>query len=181
VIKDETADKLGLSGHLVLHVHQFNHVKINSTVSSDGADSINNDFAKRVAEDGWDLGVEGGASDFDKEVTGDFLFKSEGLKEFEALGLGNLVAINNNAGVDTFAEVSLSLAHELTNEEDVGSSSVTDDLILSGSSASNHSGSWVLDLHLVEEDSSVLSKFNLTGTTDEPKSKLLFVQESSTI
>jgi hypothetical protein len=59
VIKDETADKLTLSGHLVLHVHYLNHVEVNTTTSlmlvlwsilRNSLDSIYKNLAKWITE-----------------------------------------------------------------------------------------------------------------------------------
>ena len=170
VIEDETADEARLSGHLVLHVHDLDHMEINTVVSHDGLDGINADFGKRVGDGGVDLGVEGSAGDLHEHVTRKIgLLDSEGIEESEALALGLLEAVSDDTGVDTLAEVALSLTHELTNEEDVGGGAVADDIILGGSGTADHGGGGVLDLHLVEENTAILGKFDLSGATDEPK------------
>ena len=73
----------------------------------------------------------------------------------------------------------LSLTHELTNEEDISCSTITDNIILSSCCTTDHSSSWVLDLHLMEENSSVLGQFYLACATDEPKTRLINIQEHS--
>jgi hypothetical protein len=169
VIENETTDKFGLGGHLVLHVHDLDHVQVKRLVGSlDGLDGIDDNFGQGVSEIGVNFGVEGGGGYFQKEVAGNFLLDLEIFEESEDFTLGQFDTIDNNAGVDTFSEVSLSLSHELSSEEDVGGSTITSDVILSGSCTTDHSGSRVLDLHLVEEDSSVLGELDLTGTTNKP-------------
>ena len=67
VIENETTDELALSGHFVLHVHNFNHVQIKrSIVSMDGLHGIDNDFSERVGKVGVDLGGKRGSSNFQK-------------------------------------------------------------------------------------------------------------------
>ena len=60
------------------------------------------------------------------------------------------------------------LAHEFANEENVGGGTITDSIILSGGSAANHGGGWVLNLHLVEKNATIFGELDLTSTTDEP-------------
>jgi hypothetical protein len=69
--------------------------------------------------------------------------------------------------MDTVSDVSLSLSHELSDEEDTGGSSISNHIILSSGASTNHGGSRMLDLHLMEEDSTILGELNLTSSTDE--------------
>jgi hypothetical protein len=80
-----------------------------------------------------------------------------------------LHTINKDTGVHSFTKVAFGLAHKFTNEKNVGSSAVTDDVILGSGSASDHSSSGVLDLHLVKKNSAVLGQLDLACATDEPK------------
>ena len=82
MIKDETSDELGLSGHLVLHVHDLDHMEINlvslealdflvilllfTLLLSDGLNSINKNWAKLVGKVGMDLGAKGALCDLEK-------------------------------------------------------------------------------------------------------------------
>ena len=92
----------------------------------------------------------------DKEISANLrLLYLERIQKSEALCLGFLDTINDDTRVNALTNKALSLAHELTNEEDVSSSTVTDDVILSGSSTADHGSCRVLDLHLVKEDTSV--------------------------
>jgi hypothetical protein len=181
VVKDETTDEFGFSGHLVLHVHYFYHVKIDPAISCNCLDCINDYVAQGVGECGRDLGVQGSAGNLEKQVAAHFFWHFKSFKELQALSLTELEAINNNAGVDSFAKVALSLTHKFSNEEDVCGGAVSDDVVLGGSSATNHSGSRVLDLHFVEQDSSIFGELDLACTANEPKYRLKFVQESSSI
>jgi len=61
------------------------------------------------------------------------------------------------------------LAHKFSNKEDVGGGAIANNIVLSGGCTTDHSSSGVLDLHLVEENSAVLGKLDLTGTANEPK------------
>ncbi len=58
VIEDETANQLRLSRHLVLHVHDFDHVKIDLIIAHNSFDGIDNNFGKRVCNRWVDLSVE---------------------------------------------------------------------------------------------------------------------------
>jgi hypothetical protein len=172
VIEHETTDELGLSGHLVLHVHKFDHVQVNwLAFLGDAVDCVDDDFAKRVGQLRGDLGVKGSAGNFDEEVTGDFSLNFEGFEELKGLSLGELHTVNEDTGVDGLTKVALSLAHEFTDEEDIGGGTITDDIVLSGGSATDHGSSGVLDLHLVEEDSSIFGQLDLAGTANEPKNR----------
>jgi hypothetical protein len=172
VVEDETAHELAFVGHLVLHVHELNHVEIDLVIAGNAVDSINDDLGEGVSESGGNLGVEGGAGNFEEEVAVDLLLKLEGLKELEGLRLGKLKSINHNARVHSFPEVALSLAHELSNEEDVGGGAISDDVVLSSGSATNHGGGGVLDLHFVEEDAAILGQLNLSRATNKPKMRV---------
>lgn len=167
VIEDKTLNELGLSRHLVLHVHEFDHVEIETVVTLDSADSVDDNFSQWDSESRVNLGLEGSVADFDKELTGDLLLDLEGLEELEALGLSELHTVDEDSRVNSFSKESLSLSHDFSSEENVGGGTISSDIILSGSGTTNHRGSGVLDLHLVEEDSSILGQFNLSSTTDE--------------
>ena len=173
VIENETLDELGLGRHLVLHVHQLNHVQVDWLVLLGNAvDSINDDLAHGVGELRLDLGAEGSAGNLEEHVTVDFDFVLEGVEVFEGLSLGQLHTVDEDTGVDSFTEVALSLTHELTNEEDVSGGTVTDDVVLSGSSTADHGSSRVLNLHLVEKNSAILGQLDLASATNEPKSRI---------
>ena len=49
VIKNESLDQLGFSGHLVLHVHNLNHMEIGPIFFLDGEDSIDDDFCQLIS------------------------------------------------------------------------------------------------------------------------------------
>jgi len=167
VVEDESLDESGLSGHLVLHVHELNHVEVEAVVTLNALDGIHDDFSQWHCELGVDLGLEGGVADFDEELSGDLLLDLEGLEELKALGLSELDSVNKDSGVDSFSEVAFSLSHEFSSEEDVGGGSISSDIILSSGGATDHRSSGVLDLHLVEEDSSILGQFNLSSTANK--------------
>lgn len=71
------------------------------------------------------------------------------LEEDKRFFFSELKTIDDDSGMDTLSEVALSLAHELSNKEDISGGTISDDFVLSGRSAANHSSSRVLDLHLV--------------------------------
>ena len=115
------------------------------------------------------LGVKRSAGNFQKQITGNFcLIDLELLEEDKRLFFGELKTIYENSGMYTLSEVALSLAHELSDKEDISGGTISDDFVLSGRSAANHSSSRVLDLHLVQEDTSVLGQLDLACTTDQP-------------
>ena len=57
VIEDETLDEFGFSRHLVLHVHELDHVEIEAVVTLDSLDGIDNNFSQWDSESGVDLGL----------------------------------------------------------------------------------------------------------------------------
>ncbi len=71
------------------------------------------------------------------------------LEEDKRFFFCELKTIDDDSGMDTLSEVALSLAHELSDKEDISGGTISDDFVLSGRSAANHSSSRVLDLHLV--------------------------------
>ena len=169
VIEDKTTDELGLSGHLVLHVHNLDHMEIKSVFAHDAFDGIDDDFGERVSNAGVDLGVEGVGSNADKEITGDLLVVDlEVFEETERLLLGLLQTVNDDSGMDSFTKVALSLTHELSDEKNIGCGAVADDVVLSGGSSADHGSGWVLDLHLVEQNTAVLGQLDLTGAANKP-------------
>lgn len=64
---------------------------------------------------------------------------------------------------DSFGEF-----HQFSDEEDVGGSSITNDVVLCGGCSGDHSRSRVLHLHLMQQDVTVLGQFDLTCTSHQP-------------
>jgi len=168
VIEDEATDEARLRRHLMLHVHDLDHVEVDSLVAGDALDGIDDDLTERVGDGGVDLGVERALGHSEEGVAGHLgLFDLELLEEAKSLSLSLFDTINDDSGMDALTEVALSLAHELSNEEHIGRGAIADDIILGSGSAADHGSSRVLNLHLVEEDATVLGQLDLTGTTDE--------------
>jgi len=176
VVKNKTSNEFALSGHFVLHVHDLDHMEIdvwsnhfifNLTRSSDGLNGINEDFTEWVSNIWVDLGVQGGTGNIDEELSVDFLSNFEFFEESKSLGLGKLHTLNKDSWMDTVSDVSLGLSHDFTDEKNVGGGSISDHIILSGGCSTNHGGSGVLNLHLVEENCTILGKLDLTSSTDE--------------
>ena len=69
---------------------------------------------------------------------------------------------------DSFGEF-----HQFSDEEHVGGGSVAYDVVLGGGCSRDHGSSWVLHLHLMQQDVSVLGQFDLTGTSNQPLKKLI--------
>jgi hypothetical protein len=98
----------------------------------------------------------------------------------ESLLLGEVKALSDNTGVESFRDVALGLLEELCNEEDIGSRSISSNFILSSGSPGNHGRSGVLDLlpcfivifsrhetrqcthHFTEKDFAVFGQFNVS-------------------
>ena len=116
-----------------------------------------------------DLGVKGSTGNVHEHVTGELgLGNLEALEELEGLSLGLLDTISDDTRMNTLAEESLSLAHEFTDEEHVRRGAIADDVILSSGCTSDHSGCWVLDLHLVEQNTTIFGELDLAGATNKP-------------
>ena len=130
----------------MLHVHDLDHVKIDMSVTLDSFDGIDDELGQWVGQSWVDLGVEGSAANFDQKISGDLWGLLERIKEPEDLSLAKVDTISDDSWVDSLTDVSLGLAHELTDEEDIGGGTISSDIILGGSGATNHGGSWMLDL-----------------------------------
>ena len=70
VVEDKSLDEARLCGHLVLHVHDLDHVEIDWLVGlADGLDCLNEDLGKGLSNGRVDLGHEGGTSNIQEELT----------------------------------------------------------------------------------------------------------------
>ena len=173
MIEDKTSNESGLGGHLMLHVHDFNHVQVdlsrwNSILwCGDGLNGINKDFTEWVGN-GWvDLGVKGSSGNLDEEVSGDILSNFEFFKESEGLHLGKVHTFDKDSWMDSVSDVSLGLSHDFTDEKDIGGGSITNHIVLGSGGSTNHCGGRMLNLHLMEKDGSVLGELNLTSSSDK--------------
>ncbi len=70
VVEDKTANQLRLSGHLVLHVHDFDHMEIDLIIAHNSFGGIGDEFSTRVGDRCADLGVKRAAGDANEEVSG---------------------------------------------------------------------------------------------------------------
>ena len=176
VIEDKTSDKFTFSAHLVLHVHNLNHVQIDWSLgvlivalswSGNGLNCINQNIAHWVGQFWMNFRVERGLGDVDEKISADLFLNLEGFQEIEGFCLGDVHTFDDDSWVDTVGDVSLSLSHDFTDEEDVGCGTISYDIILSGGSSTNHCGSRMLNLHFSEQDSSIFGKFDLSSTSDK--------------
>lgn len=60
--------------------------------------------------------------------------------------LGNIVALGDDAWVETFRDIAFGLLEQFTDKEHNRGGTVTGNLILGGSRLGNHGGSWMLNL-----------------------------------
>jgi len=125
-----------------------------------------------------DLCVQGSLGHLQEEVSGDFFGKFEFFKESKNLILGHFHAFDEDSWMNSIADVSLGLTHQLSNEKNIGSGSITDHVILGGGSSANHSRSWVLDLHFVQQDCTILGELDLSSSTDEHLDSTLWTKVS---
>lgn len=66
VIEHQALNQLGLGRHLVLHMHQLNHMQVDRLVFPGNAlDGIDNHLTEGVGQLRSNLSVEGSASNFD--------------------------------------------------------------------------------------------------------------------
>ena len=133
----------------------------------DGLDSVDEDLTEWVSEFWVNLGVEGGSSNINQEFSSWLLHNFEFFEELKSLGLSELHTLNKDSWMNSITDVSLSLSHDLSDEKDTGGGSISNHIVLSSSASTNHSGGRMLNLHLVEEDSSIFGELNLTSSTDE--------------
>jgi len=150
----------------VLHVHDLNHVQIDIAILLNALDGVDNILSEWVGK-GWvDLGVEGSAGNLNQEIPSDFFLHFKGVEELEHLKLGHINTVSEHTWVHTLADVALGLAHELSNEEHVRGGSISDDIVLGCGGTPNHSSGWMLDLHLMEQNTTILGQFDLTSATN---------------
>ena len=71
---------------------------------------------------------------------------------------GRVEAVGDDAGVEAFRSVPLSLLKELSAKKYGRSGTITGDVILGGGRARDHASGGVLNLHLVEEDVAVFGE-----------------------
>lgn len=177
MVKDKSANKLALCGHLVLHVHNLNHVKINLSFDtfilvtwsllSDGLNGINQDLAKWISQTWMNFSAQRRSRNIDEKLSIHSFGHFEFFQIFKTLNFGELHTINKDSGVNTVSDVPFSLSHTLTDEKDTGCGSITDNVILSSGGTSNHGGGRMLDLHLMEENGTVFGQLDLTSTTNK--------------
>jgi len=147
VVKDKTADELGLDTEAVLHGLDLNHVKVEwDTLTLDEEDGIDNNLSQAVGELTVDLGAESGACNVDKQLTVDLNLLLEFVKEVDGKGLGDIESLSDEARVHALRHVTIGLLEELTDEDHGGGGTVSDHLVLSSGGPSDESGSRVLDL-----------------------------------
>jgi hypothetical protein len=151
----------------VLHVHDLNHVQIDSAILLNGLDGIDNVLSEWVGQGWMDLGVEGSAGNLNQQIPSDFFFHLEAVEELEHLKLGLINTVGEHTWVNTLTNVALCLAHELSNEEHIRGGSISDNVVLSSGGTPNHSSGWMLDLHFVEQDATILSQFDLASTANK--------------
>ena len=123
VVENKSLNELRLSGHLVLHVHDLNHVQVDFLllrlwVSLYSLNGINKDLAKWVSELWMNLGVQRGSGNIDEKLSSWLLLDLEFLEELKGLGLGDLHTFNKDSWMNSITDVSLGLSHDLSDEED---------------------------------------------------------------
>lgn len=167
VVEHKTLDEFGLIAQLVLHVHQFYHVKVNFVVSSDLQDCISDDLCKLLSQFGMDLGHERCSCNLNQCLSVHLLLDLDGLKELQSLILGHLNSIDQHSWMHRLSKVLFSLPQQLSNEEHISSGAIANNVILSSSCSCNHGGSRVLDLHLVKKDIAILGELDLASSSDQ--------------
>ena len=112
MVKNKTTNEAGLSRHLVLHVHDFNHVEVDALLAHDRVDGVDDDLSEWVRDSRVDLGVKRGAGHIDEQVTANFrLWYLEGVQELKDLTFGLLQTVDDDTRMDSLAKVALGLAH----------------------------------------------------------------------
>ena len=153
----------------MLHVHDFDHVKVDALVTDDRVDGVDDDLSEWIRDRWVDLGVKRGAGNMEEQVTINLLlWHLEGIQELKGLSLGFLQTVNEDARMDSLADIALGLAHKLADEEDISCGAITNDIILSCGCTANHRCRWVLNLHLVQQNATILGKLDLASAANEP-------------
>lgn len=167
VIEDQTTHQLRLGGHLVLHVHNFDHVQVDVIIARDCIHRVDHNFGKRIRNARVNLRVQRSLGNFEKEIASDFGRHLERLKVLHALSLGKFETVNNDSGVDSLAEVALRLTHKLSNEKYIRGGTIADDIILGSGCTANHSRGGVLDLHFMQKYATIFGQLNLASSSNK--------------
>ena len=111
----------------MLHVHDLNHVEVDAAYLAsflvswpllrDGLYSIDEDIAKWIAECWMNFGVERRSGDVHEKFPLWRLLLFESLQELEDLHLSEFDTVDERTWMYTITDISLSLSHDLTNEE----------------------------------------------------------------
>ena len=89
------------------------------------------------------------------------------LEVFQHHIASNIVPLSDDAGVKPFGGETLGLFEEIATENDRAGGAVPNLVVHGRGGARNHHGRGVLDLHFVQEYTTILSNLNLTSTTDK--------------
>lgn len=146
----------------------------------DGQDSVDNVGRQLGGQSRVELGRKGCPGDIEEKVAVDLLLKLELVKELilesalpqpiqvkssishlQSFHLGDLEAISDDSGVQTLGDITVGLLEQLSHQQHHRCRSVTANVVLGGRSSRNHDSRRVLDLHLSQEDVSILGKLDL--------------------
>lgn len=83
------------------------------------------------------------------------------MSNLQRLGLGDVEAICDDTGVKTLRDVPVCLLQEFADKQHNRGRAVAADIVLSGRSSRDHDSSRVLNLHLAQQDVTVLGKLDL--------------------
>ena len=132
VVEHEPPDQLGVAGQSVHHVHDLYHVEVDRlVVNADDVYGLDHDVYQLVSQVGMQLSAQSSPGYTRQQRLLDLLSgRLEGLQELQGLLAGKLVAFGDDARVYLFLDEALSLFHQVSDEEDIGGSAVSHDVVL---------------------------------------------------
>lgn len=117
MVQNQSIDELGLVGHLVDHMHDLNHVKVDLlSFFSDTLHGVHDDVSEHVGELWLEFGRKGGLGDMSEKRGVDLDIALESLEELKRLNFGLLIAVGDDSGVDSFLDKFLGLLEEITDD-----------------------------------------------------------------
>ena len=168
VVHDESLDQLGVSGQLVHHMHDFDHVQVNRLIcDSDDVDCLDHDVHELVCQIRLQFRAQRRPSHADQQR---FLNRVpchfEALQKLQGLLPPQLIPFGYYPRVHLFLHQPLRLLHQFADQQHVRSGPIPYDVVLGRRGTGDHACGGVLDLHFVEQYAAVFGEFDLPCAAD---------------
>mmetsp|Transcript_12506 Transcript_12506/g.31646 ORF Transcript_12506/g.31646 Transcript_12506/m.31646 type:complete len:388 (+) Transcript_12506:2521-3684(+) len=169
VVQHKPVHKPGVRGHLVLHVHDLNHVQIQGLVGDlDGENGVGDVVGELVRDGLLQLGAERRVGDAAELLP---VVAVDGLLHLLDVGerglLRDLETFHEDPGVEALVQVLLGLLQQLADHQHGGGRAVAGDVVLRHRRPRDHDGSRVLNLHLSQQHVAVLGELDVSSASDK--------------